>query len=133
MGDMSKVKAPKDLFSQVNNTLVSIQKSKSNADLKLKEELVRSKSNTIITETITDSKSETVEAKEMNKNLTSKVSQNNKQTHLEVKKIMPDISEIESNMPVVSPLEQKRQAEREKMERLKMSKKLDEVFGVIRS
>jgi len=46
---------------------------------------------------------------------------------------MPDISEIESTMPVVSPLEQKRQAEREKMERLKMSKKLDEVFGVIRS
>ena len=32
-------KSSKDLFSQVNNTLVSIQKSKSNADLKLNQEI----------------------------------------------------------------------------------------------
>ena len=152
--------APKDLFSQVNNTLVFIQKSKSNADLKLNQDISRSESNKDIP--ISDSKKDRIESvkvkithsfcklrnnfgnlnknllqdheeKEMNKNLSNKMPENTKHPDGETKKTVKEIKELESNMPVQSPIEQRRQAEREKMERLKMSKKLDEVFGVIRS
>ena len=51
----------------------------------------------------------------------------------EVKNPVKDIKETKEMTPVQSPIEQRREAERLNMERMRMSKKLDEVFGVIRS
>merc|ERR1712106_310751 len=124
-------KASKDLFSQINNTLVSIQKSKSNADLKLNQEIPnqetqKSESKKDILGSVKETGSPKVEKKELNKNLITKNVQENKQPVVEVK-------EPNDSLPVQSPMEQRREAERIKMERMRMSKKLDEVFGVIRS
>jgi len=124
-------KASKDLFSQINNTLVSIQKSKSNADLKLNQEIPnqeipKSESKKDILGSVKETGSPKVEKKELNKNLITKNVHENKQPVVEVK-------EPNDSLPVQSPMEQRREAERIKMERMRMSKKLDEVFGVIRS
>ena len=140
------------MFSQVNNTLVSIQKSKSNADLKLNQEIPdipkseskkdilgsvkvklsdsfkKVKNNVTKLNKSDKNDSNKVEQKEMNKNLISKPSQEN-QAIDEVK----NTKEQKEKTPVQSPIEQRREAERLNMERMRMSKKLDEVFGVIRS
>ena len=144
------------MFSQVNNTLVSIQKSKSNADLKLNQEIPdipkseskkdilgsvkvklsdsfkKVKNNVTKLNKSDKNDSNKVEQKEMNKNLISKPSHEN-QAIDEVKNPVKNTKEPKEKTPVQSPIEQRREAERLNMERMRMSKKLDEVFGVIRS
>lgn len=113
------------MFSQINNTLLSISKSKSNVNLHI-HELAKSASTIAIkveeepepaVEPIKQEKEEQLETKDMNKNL------------------VPLVKKPVEPQPVMSKesiLAKKREEEREKVERMKMSKKLDAVFGVIR-
>ena len=127
------------MFSQINNTLLSISKSKSNVNLHIHELAKSASSITIKVEEVPEEpvpeppkkqekedkkekeKKESLESKDMNKNLVPLVKK------VESKPVAPE--------PVMSKeiiLAKKREEEKEKMERMKMSKKLDAVFGVIR-
>ena len=117
------------MFSQINNTLLSISKSKSNVNLHI-HELAKSASTIKIkveeepepaVEPIKQEKEEQLERKDMNKNLVPLVKK------VESKPVEPQPVMSKENI-----LAKKREEEREKVERMKMSKKLDAVFGVIR-
>ena len=117
------------MFSQINNTLLSISKSKSNVNLHI-HELAKSASTIKIkveeepepaVEPIKQEKEEQLERKDMNKNLVPLVKK------VESKPVEPQPIMSKENI-----LAKKREEEREKVERMKMSKKLDAVFGVIR-
>ena len=117
------------MFSQINNTLLSISKSKSNVNLHI-HELAKSASTIKIkveeepepaVEPIKQEKEEQLERKDMNKNLVPLVMK------VESKPVEPQPVMSKENI-----LAKKREEEREKVERMKMSKKLDAVFGVIR-
>ena len=115
------------MFSQINNTLLSISKSKSNVNLQI-HELAKSASS--ITIKVEEEPEPAIEApkqekkeetKDMNKNLVPLV-----------KKVESKPVESQPVMSQESILAKKREEERERLERMKMSKKLDAVFGVIR-
>ena len=117
------------MFSQINNTLLSISKSKSNVNLHI-HELAKSASTIKIKveeepepamEPKSQEKEEQLETKDMNKNLVPLV-----------KKVESKPVEPQPVMSKESILAKKREEERERFDRMKMSKKLDAVFGVIR-
>ena len=135
----------RDMFSQINNTLLSISKSKSNVNLHIHDLAKSASTITIKVEEVPEepvpeppkkqekgkkekenkesleSKDKSLESKDMNKNLVPLVKK------VESKPVAP-----EPVMSKESILAKKREEEKEKMERMKMSKKLDAVFGVIR-
>ena len=152
----STLPSSSDLFAQVNNTLNTIQKSKSSSDLKLKEEIEKEeekkesdgKKDIIVTmrdkvansfSKVKDNFNKTLNRKDSDKekresDKNSRKRNSIKTTEAEINMIKKDSPETEKNaIPVLSPLEQRRQAQQEKMELMRMSKKLDDVFGVIRS
>ena len=113
------------MFSQINNTLLSISKSKSNVNLHI-HDLAKSASTTKIKveegpeppqQPRINEKDEQLDTRDMNKNLVP----------LETK-----VAEPQPIMSKENLLAKKREEERERMERMKMSRKLDAVFGVIR-
>ena len=117
------------MFSQINNTLLSISKSKSNVNLHI-HELAKSASTTKIKveegpeppqQPRINEKDEQLDTRDMNKNLVPLV-----------KKIETKVAEPQPIMSKENLLAKKREEERERMERMKMSRKLDAVFGVIR-
>ena len=117
------------MFSQINNTLLSISKSKSNVNLHI-HELAKSASTIKIKveeepepamEPKSQEKEEQLETKDMNKNLVPLVKK------VESKPVEPQPVMSKENI-----LAKKREEERERLDRMKMSKKLDAVFGVIR-
>merc|ERR1712228_979209 len=76
-------------------------------------------------ESMKENSSAKSENKDLNKNLVSKDPPQNANTEIILEQANP--------LSIQSPIEQRREAERLKFERERMSKKLDEVFGVIRS
>ena len=151
--------ASKDLFRQVNNTMYQIQKSKSTAGLKAAEfmeiEKSQSKSDmrpTEVKDGDTDSIQSTKSIKDKLGAVKEKVASglnkvkdnfskiNKKEGEKQEKKVKSPASdnnekekEKDSKQSHQDLMEQRRQANKEKMELMKMSKKLDEVFGVIRT
>lgn len=114
------------MFSQINSTLLTISKSKSNVNLHL-HDLIKSASSAQI------NKVQEETPKEISEKAKEKTPTQNKNLVQFEKKEAPKPPSPKPELTRDSILAKKREEERERMERMRMSKKLDDVFGVLRS